>query len=589
MKPNKKITLTEAISYDEEIKGHPIVQIFSGVGSGKNYFAERFIEGDEQHGIPKKTVLIITSRRAKVDEVIAEGKVDIKKSISKKWDMFYHLYEDDEPYDEDKVRTIIDFWGTHKVYQESVICTNAFIEQYLRYIYSPDYAVTHLWELFDVIIIDEVHSVITDATYQSAPFYIHELVNEFIKRHKLADENPLTGRRPLCEQIIMMTGTQDPLNCLKLSEEYSTVIDKMNICKRVQPKNVRFITLKDAKVQIADQLAAGERIIYFQNHTDLPTEFCKGTSIDPTVVVPSFSKDEKRRLMKKENRDLHNRMEALEKSLREDSLVPHDVKLFLTTSRNKEGINIEDKDIKIMYVESHILSDIEQMTGRVREGVDDLYIIVDSIGYKDNEHWFESDYERKEIAGSDGAANRYFKFLCNKKGNRSDLYRNRESSTNIQCHKELVNYMNMIHGKYSNIKYSYFDNEFKHYFIRKLARDYQRKSLVLFNIILANPKACLRALKKRFPDSEIHPYYSVDMKAMNIFNKYIPDVDSKTYDNSVIEALKKELQKECYPELNKLNYMLARFCDFEWKRVSNTKGNKGYNKIRFVRRAELVA
>ena len=43
----------------------------------------------------------------------------------------------------------------HFVYQQSVVCTNAFIEKYLQYVYDPKDITTHLWELFDMIVVDE--------------------------------------------------------------------------------------------------------------------------------------------------------------------------------------------------------------------------------------------------------------------------------------------------------------------------------------------------------------------------------------------------------------------------------------------------
>lgn len=585
----EKQTLTECIDYENEIKGYRCVQIFSGVGSGKNYFVERFIEGDAEHGIPKKTVLIITSRKAKVQEILADGKTDIEARVRRQWDEYCYYYDDEEAlHDENKVRIISDDWGEHRIYQKSVACTNAFIEQYLKYIYNPQSVETHLWELFDIIIIDEVHSVVMDATYQSAPFYIHELVNEFLHRHQLADENPLC-RRPLCEQIIMMTGTREPIELLTVSCPKATIIDRMDICKWVQPKNVRFIALKEAKKRIAEQLAAGERIIYFQNHTYLPEKFCIDTDIEPAVVVPSFSKDEKRRLLKKMDKPLHDRMEAAEESLRETGLLPQNVKLFLTTGRNKEGINIEDKDIKIMYVESHLFSDIAQMAGRVRNGVNDLYIVLDAQGYANFEHWFESDYERRWIAGSEGAANRQFKLLCDRKESQTELFRNREAFTTINEHDELENYMNYIHGKHPYVKYSYFENEFKYYNIRKLGMNYQKDSIAKFNQIIEDPAVCVAEFQKWFPDAVIHPYYTVDMKAVDIFNKYIPVIEGVSYGESVIENLRAELKRECYPELNRLQYMLNRFCDLKIERASRHPSHEDYKKRKFVRRMSETA
>ena len=591
--PNNKIkkpTLTESIKYEEEMKGHRFVQIYSGVGSGKNYFVERFLEGDEEHGIPKKTVLIITSRKAKVQEVLADSKTTIEAHVRQQWDEYFHLYEDGESYDEDKIRVISSDGGTYRIYQQSVICTNAFIEQYLKYIYCPEDVVTHLWELFDIIIVDEVHSMVMDATYQSAPFYINELINEVELRHKQADENPLICRRPLCEQVIVMTGTNDPLKTLHLPKEHSVVIDRMSTCKNVQPENVRFISLTDAKTQIAKQLATGERIVYFQNHTNLPAEFCEGTAINPNVVVPSFSKDEKRRLLKHENKMLHKRMEKLEESLRKFGVIPQDIKLLLTTGRNKEGINIYDTDIKTMYVESHLFNDIVQMAGRVREGVQDLYVVVDSKGYSYSESKWERLHTKRRIVGNSkdltaGAANQEFKSLCGKENLQEELFNNRDSLFVVHECEELEEYVDFIHGKYPYTRYSYFDNVFKYYDVKETGLLYQLKSLAEFNRTLENPQECVKKFQELFPDATIHPYYSVDMKAKMTFDRYIPNTNA-TYDETILIALRDELKRKYYPELNQLQDMLNRFSNLKCVRLSNNKEREGYKKRKFI---EVVA
>lgn len=72
----KEKRVLDVLDYDE-IKDVPFVQIFAGVGSGKSYFLERFIKGDSEHHIPKKKILIITSRKAKVVQTLANANLNI--------------------------------------------------------------------------------------------------------------------------------------------------------------------------------------------------------------------------------------------------------------------------------------------------------------------------------------------------------------------------------------------------------------------------------------------------------------------------------------------------------------------------------
>ena len=61
----------------------------------------------------------------------------------------------------------------------------------------------------------------------------------------------------------------------------------------------------------------------------------------------------------------------------------------MTTSKNKEGININNEDIHHAYIEEHSLTDIRQMAGRLRCGAEHAYVIVDAQGHNTNEHRLE--------------------------------------------------------------------------------------------------------------------------------------------------------------------------------------------------------
>lgn len=58
--------------------------IYAGLGSGKNTFAGHLMNGNAEYGIPKKTVLLITSRKAKVVETLSDKSLDIGSGIGDK-------------------------------------------------------------------------------------------------------------------------------------------------------------------------------------------------------------------------------------------------------------------------------------------------------------------------------------------------------------------------------------------------------------------------------------------------------------------------------------------------------------------------
>ena len=71
------------------------------MGSGKNYFVNSLIKGyeDTRHDGSKvklkpMTVLVITSRRSKVDELLTEDDLPADSKVGK-WDDFHQIYDDE--------------------------------------------------------------------------------------------------------------------------------------------------------------------------------------------------------------------------------------------------------------------------------------------------------------------------------------------------------------------------------------------------------------------------------------------------------------------------------------------------------------
>ena len=242
--------LSEVIDYDRDIKKHNFIAIYSGVGSGKNTFIDSFYKENPEIPNPQMTVLLITSRRAKVDEILDANDLDIRGKIGR-WGNLHDVKKESETEEEFRKKygkhlRIIERDGQrHFVYQQSVVCTNAFIEAYLKYVYDPNDITTHLWELFDMIVVDEAHSLILDASYQSSPFYVHEMIREYLLRYELAEDN--YHLYPKCKHLILMTGTPEHLIELGVVKyDNLHIIDKRDECKNVIPRNIYFI--KQSKV-----------------------------------------------------------------------------------------------------------------------------------------------------------------------------------------------------------------------------------------------------------------------------------------------------------------------------------------------------
>lgn len=86
--------LSDAISYATDIAPYRYIQIYAGVGSGKNTFINRFVNGDPEKKIPKMIVLVITSRRSKVDELQADEEAEYACCVGKWGNMTSEVYDD---------------------------------------------------------------------------------------------------------------------------------------------------------------------------------------------------------------------------------------------------------------------------------------------------------------------------------------------------------------------------------------------------------------------------------------------------------------------------------------------------------------
>ena len=99
--PHGDKRLSETVSYTDDIQPHKLSLLYAGVGSGKNFFVNQLIKGyeDTRHDGSKvklkpMTVLVITSRRSKVDELLTEDDLPADGKVGK-WDDFHQIYDDE--------------------------------------------------------------------------------------------------------------------------------------------------------------------------------------------------------------------------------------------------------------------------------------------------------------------------------------------------------------------------------------------------------------------------------------------------------------------------------------------------------------
>ena len=183
-------------------------------------------------------------------------------------------------------------------------------------------------------------------------------------------------------------------------------------CKHVDPENVYLAPSDFAIRHIKNNWNRNQRVIYFTNSTTRILECVKlltdmgipeddiGISYNPSEKDASFSAE------------LIERRSIIEKSLREEECVPPNVKILLTTVKNREGINILDTDIKIMYAESHHAAELTQMAGRVRNGLEKFFILYDAAEHVSNTNRYNERLESHCVDSANKTYNDYIQYFA---------------------------------------------------------------------------------------------------------------------------------------------------------------------------------
>lgn len=377
--PEEKKRVSDVINWERDIEPYRIIEITAGVGSGKNYWVENDLMMKPQgKNHEYKRVLLITSRKSKVRETF--NRTGLVQAIN------LSQYEPER---------IGEIWGEIKARQGCCVCNNWHIEYYVKNIFKHDDESTHLWKYFDVIVVDEAHSLATDATFCDAPFHVLSFLKIVYSISNV--------------RIIMMTATPDPIKGL-ITLKNKTLYHKMDLktqCINVQPSEVIYATQAQAIERMITKYKESPdgkwHIVYFATRTTtiikkILKELKEANIPDEKIAVSYSRYDEKTTF----SETIHDNKTRTEEYLAKHEKLPENIRIFLSTSRNKEGINIDNPDCQwIVMIESQWADEIEQMCGRVRTVRNDnqYYLIYDAPQHEsvDYEKTIDYMFEKKEI------------------------------------------------------------------------------------------------------------------------------------------------------------------------------------------------
>lgn len=418
--------LSEVIDWETHIEPYRVIEIVSGVGSGKSYWVENVL-------MKTKRVLLITSRKKKVEETHNRTGLNTCLNFSLATnDALCHFFNDD------------------RGHASQCVCNNWQIEYYVKNTYDPNDETTHLWNCFDLIVLDEAHSMATDATFADAPFHTWSFLGAAYRNSNV--------------KIILMTATPNPISGLfnpRKHHDYK-VWDFSKECISVKPRDI-WITTSDAIIQTIanvyhrNKSADTQRIVYFVNAVDRIKQIMNRlveSGIPENSIAFSYSRDEKDDLF---SEDELKRKSTVDAYIPTREKLPDGTFILLTTTRNKEGINLSD-DSKQWHIvtESHYPDEIIQMWGRARYNLGLIFIICDT--HQHPSIFCYDDLPYLICKHGISAATEALKEWCS-----INTLNIAPKSNHLRCHSSISNGIRAIEKELDFIRYDYFKTRFSLY------------------------------------------------------------------------------------------------------------------------------
>ena len=360
------LRVSDVLDYERDIKGKRLIRLRAGVGAGKNYWVRHL---PEKH--PELQILMITSRKNVAEAEAIRLDIDTRIHTSQLIDVRNREWYTDYS-------------------SNLLVCTNGYIEYFFKNIFDINNPHTHLWNKFDLIIVDEVHSLTADASFADSPFYVERFIHHALRLNSNCD-------------VLAMSGTPAPTDWLFTSDHWGTQYTSINLydtCVHLVPNSVFLMCRAAVPERIYSLWSHGKRLVYFINSVKKMAELINALQregIPLSDIGIAFSSSENASLLPQE---LLNSKELIRQHLIHESRIPADTKIFISTSQNKEGISIIDDDIKYMFSESHNKADLEQMAGRVRgnpengTGLQGLVVVHDAPEHPSLINFLEKEFDR---------------------------------------------------------------------------------------------------------------------------------------------------------------------------------------------------
>ena len=392
--------VSDVISYDILVKNY-FLFICAGVGAGKSRWAQNLARGVTLGQETPLKVLFLTSRTIAKAELLSANDLFTSK-LSTKGNYYIDAEEyfsyfmwggDDLP--EDRLATL----GAYEVddfrFNAPVAQTYAGFRNFISYVYfdTPEedcYA--WIWQMFDVLVLDESHTIWLEANFQKSGHTVVNLI-KWINEH----QSDYPDKR-----VVFMSGTPDFANeHLRKIGVKIKILDLRKKCKCVKPSKIMFVEEQDKYSLIEDLIIFdGAKVIDFYNGAARSLREIRALLkytpyADMLCLVSKWSKAreiwDNESFFFDEYKDTLARMTEAEEymvGLGEDTnkprnRLPDQYYYIASTSAFSEAVSWQNEDIGYMFVDSHLPERVIQCAGRLRKADYTLVIVTDAYQYED--------------------------------------------------------------------------------------------------------------------------------------------------------------------------------------------------------------
>lgn len=217
-------------------------------------------------------------------------------------------------------------------------------------------------------------------------------------------------------KVILLSATPESVEWL--AERWrAKVYDFRGCTPYIKPKTIEVTNYLLAERNITQKVKDGQTVVYYCSHLNklfplIKESLANGIAEEHIAVdIADISTLEK---LEDKYPTIFRNSKQLEETLSSQEIIDSQFKLILTNSKCKEAININSK-VDLLVIESHYITDIIQICGRFRSGIDKAYIIenahqfqcfddfYDEMGYYSNRIEFDNkELERRTFDAPQG-------------------------------------------------------------------------------------------------------------------------------------------------------------------------------------------